>query len=113
MPAGSNTLFLWNSNTTPPGPPDITIVGIGQNGDLPFVGKWGGPGPSSIGLIRAGAPLADLNTLFLWNGIPPNPPGAPTSVISGIGVSGDVPFGGTWDGASQGVGLFRSGQPPA
>src|SRR5262249_39217975 len=51
-PPGLNTFLLWNSNNNPPGPPDITIAGIGATGDLTVVGKWTCTGGTSIGVIR-------------------------------------------------------------
>ena len=95
-PPGSNTLFLWNSNTDPPGPPDITIAGIGAAGDLPIVGRWTGGAASSIGLLRSNDPVG-LNTFFIWNTLPLTPPYIPDATIAGIGAVGDLPVAGDWN----------------
>jgi len=111
-PSGSNTLFLWNSHANPPGPPDVTIVGIGAVGDLPIAGNWTDSDPSSIGLFRSGSP-AGSNTVFIWNSLPTTPPFVPDVTIAGIGAAGDQPVVGDWDGnPTVTIGLFRSGEPP-
>src|SRR5262249_4787535 len=111
VPTGSNTLYLWNSNSTPPGPPDVVIVGIGVVGDHPLAGDWTGSGVSSIGLFRANEP-SGLNTFFLWNSLPSNPPGAPDQTIAGLGTLGDVGIAGAWDGTgATTIGLFRANEP--
>ena len=110
-PPGSNTLFLWNSNNSPAGPPDITIVGIGATGDRPIAGKWTGSGASSIGLMRSNSP-SGLNTFFIWNTLPTTPPYTPDVTIGGIGAVGDEPLAGDWNGnATVSIGLFRPGAP--
>jgi hypothetical protein len=105
-PPGSNTFFLWNSNTL--GPPDITIEGIGVAGDLPIVGDWDGTGTTTIGLLRSNSPPGS-NTFFLWNS---NTLGQPDITVAGVGASGDVPIAGDWDGTgTTTIGLFRQDEP--
>ncbi len=87
-PSGSNTLFIWNNNNDPPGPPDITLTGIGAVGDKPLAGKWTGNGGASIGLFRSNSP-AGSNTFFIWSVLPLTPPFIPDITVAGIGAAPD------------------------
>lgn len=89
-PPGSNTFFLWNSNSNPPGPPDIIIEGLGAAGDLPIAGDWDGNGTTTIGLFRPNEP-AGTNTFFLLN---THVLGPPDITFVGFGGVGDMPRAG-------------------
>jgi hypothetical protein len=111
-PAGSNTIVYWNTLTSPPPAPDGSISAIGEAGDVPFTGKWNGTGGTSIALLRPNVP-AGSNSVFVWLTLPGTPPPGPDVTIGGLGVNGDVPLGGDWDGTgSDTLGLFRTDTPP-
>src|SRR5204862_481166 len=92
--------------------PDGSVSAIGSAGDRPVSGKWNGNIASSIALLRPNEPVGS-NTFFIWLNLPSTPPAAPDITIYGIGVNGDIPLAGDWDGnGTDTIGLFRSDQPP-
>jgi hypothetical protein len=102
-----NTFLLRNSNS--PGPPERTIVGFGQAGDLPIVGDWDGNGTTTIGLFRPAA--GPHPNMFLLRNT--NSPGSPDVMIVGFGQAGDLPIVGDWDGnGTTTIGLFRPAAGP-
>lgn len=108
VPAGSNTVFLWNSHISPPGPPDVIMAGLGAAGDVPLAGDWDGNGTTTIGLFRTNEP-AGTNTFFLFN---TNAVGAPDITVLGFGAADDLPVAADWDGnPTTTIGLFRPNAP--
>ena len=108
VPAGSNTVYLWNTNQL--GPPDIIIESIGAVGDIFFVGDWDGNGTDTLALMRPNSP-AGSNTIVYWNNLN-NPPPAPDGSISAIGAVGDMPVAGKWTGSGgSSIALLRPGSP--
>jgi hypothetical protein len=76
---------------------------IGTNGDIPLVGDWNGSGTSKVGAFRPsdGTFYLDYNGNGAWDGC-----GADRCLQ--IGVNGDVPLVGDWNGSGTSkVGAFR------
>jgi hypothetical protein len=76
---------------------------IGMNGDLPLVGDWNGTGTGKVGLFRPsdGTFYLDYNGNGQWDG-------CGTDRCLSIGMNGDIPLVGDWDGTgSSKVGAFR------
>ena len=77
---------------------------IGLAGDVPLVGDWNGSGTAKVGLFRPndGTFYLDYNGNGVWDG-------CGTDKCLQIGLSGDVPLVGDWNGSgSSKVGAFRS-----
>jgi hypothetical protein len=78
-------------------------VPIGLNGDKPFVGDWNGTGSSKVGTFRPndGTFYLDYNGSGTWDG-------CGIDRCLRIGLSGDVPLVGDWNGSGTAkVGTFR------
>ena len=76
---------------------------IGLNGDIPLVGDWNGTGSSKVGAFRPsdGTFYLDYNGNGIWDG-------CGTDRCLQIGLNGDIPLVGDWDGTgSSKVGAFR------
>jgi len=76
---------------------------IGMSGDTPIVGDWNGTGTSKVGVFRAadGTFYLDYDGNGMWDG-------CGTDRCLQIGMSGDVPLVGDWNGTgSAKVGVFR------
>jgi hypothetical protein len=76
---------------------------IGLNGDVPLVGDWNGTGSSKVGAFRPadGTFYLDYNGSGTWEG-------CGTDRCLQIGLNGDVPLVGDWNGhGSSKVGAFR------
>jgi probable HAF family extracellular repeat protein len=78
-------------------------LSIGMNGDIPLVGDWNGSGTSKVGAFRPsdGTFYLDYNGSGTWEG-------CGTDRCLQIGLNGDIPLVGDWDGTgSSKVGAFR------
>jgi hypothetical protein len=78
-------------------------LGIGMLGDIPLVGDWNGTGTSKVGAFRPtdGTFYLDANGSGTWDG-------CGTDRCLQIGMTGDIPLVGDWDGtAFAKVGVFR------
>ncbi len=76
---------------------------IGLNGDVPLVGDWNGSGTAKVGTFRPtdGAFYLDYNGNGVWDG-------CGTDRCLGIGLNGDIPLVGDWNGSGTAkVGTFR------
>jgi len=76
---------------------------IGLNGDVPLVGDWNGSGTSKVGTFRPsdGTFYLDYNGNGQWDG-------CGVDRCLQIGMNGDVPLVGDWDGSGTSkVGVFR------
>jgi pimeloyl-ACP methyl ester carboxylesterase len=76
---------------------------IGMNGDVPLVGDWDGSGTRKVGAFRPsdGTFYLDYNGNGVWDG-------CETDRCLAIGMNGDIPLVGDWDGTgSTKVGAFR------
>ncbi len=78
-------------------------LSIGLNGDIPLVGDWNGSGTSKVGTFRPtdGAFYLDYNGNGQWDG-------CGIDRCLSIGLDGDVPVVGDWNGSGTSkVGTFR------
>ena len=76
---------------------------IGMLGDIPLVGDWNGSGTTKVGAFRPsdGTFYLDYNGSGTWEG-------CGTDRCLQIGIDGDIPVIGDWDGTwSSKVGVFR------
>jgi photosystem II stability/assembly factor-like uncharacterized protein len=76
---------------------------IGKDGDIPLVGDWDGSGTAKVGAFRPsdGVFYLDYNGNGVWDG-------CSTDRCLAIGMSGDTPLVGDWDGSGTAkVGAFR------
>jgi hypothetical protein len=76
---------------------------IGLSGDMPLVGDWNGSGSSKVGAFRPsdGTFYLDYNGSGTWEG-------CGTDRCLQIGVNGDIPLVGDWNGSGTSkVGTFR------
>jgi hypothetical protein len=76
---------------------------IGLTGDIPLVGDWNGSGASKVGAFRPsdGTFYLDYNGSGTWEG-------CGTDRCLQIGLSGDIPLVGDWNGSGTSkVGTFR------
>jgi hypothetical protein len=100
----SGTFYLdLNGNGVWEGCETDRCVTIGMSGDTALAGDWNGSGATKVGLFRPvdGTFYLDYNGSGTWDGC-----GADRCLQ--IGMVGDVPFVGDWDGTgSSKVGVFR------
>jgi hypothetical protein len=78
-------------------------LSIGLNGDIPVVGDWNGSGTAKVGTFRPsdGAFYLDYNGNGQWDG-------CGTDRCLKIGLDGDIPVVGDWNGSGTAkVGTFR------
>jgi len=98
------TFYLdYNGNGTWDGCGTDRCLSIGLNGDTPLVGDWNGSGTSKVGVFRPsdGTFYLDYNGNGAWDG-------CGTDRCLAIGLSGDTPLVGDWNGSgSAKVGAFR------
>ena len=98
------TFYLdYNGNGTWDGCGTDRCLQIGMNGDIPLVGDWNGSGSSKVGAFRPsdGTFYLDYNGNGTWDG-------CGTDRCLQIGMNGDIPLVGDWDGTgSAKVGAFR------
>ena len=98
------TFYLdYNGNGTWDGCGTDRCLQIGMNGDIPLVGDWDGTGSAKVGAFRPsdGTFYLDYNGNGIWDG-------CGTDRCLQIGMNGDIPLVGDWDGTgSAKVGAFR------
>ena len=98
------TFYLdYNGNGVWDGCGTDRCLQIGMNGDIPLVGDWDGTEFAKVGVFRPsdGFFYLDYNGNGIWDG-------CGTDRCLAIGLAGDLPFVGDWDGSGSGkVGLFR------
>ncbi len=78
-------------------------LSMGLNGDIPLVGDWNGSGTAKVGTFRPsdGAFYLDYNGNGVWDG-------CGTDRCLSIGLNGDIPLVGDWNGSGTAkVGTFR------
>ena len=102
--ASSGTFYLdLNGNGVWEGCETDRCATIGMSGDIALVGDWNGNGATKVGLFRPtdGAFYLDYNGNGTWDG-------CGVDKCLNIGMNGDVPLVGDWDGTgSSKVGVFR------
>jgi hypothetical protein len=102
--ASDGTFYLdYNGNGVWEGCGTDQCLAIGLNGDVPLVGDWNGTGSGKVGAFRAsdGTFYLDYNGNGVWEG-------CGTDRCLQIGLNGDVPFVGDWNGSGTSkVGAFR------
>jgi hypothetical protein len=93
----------YNGNGTWDGCGTDRCLSIGLNGDTPLVGDWNGSGTAKVGVFRpsGGTFYLDYNGNGAWDG-------CGTDRCLAIGLSGDTPLVGDWNGnGASKVGVFR------
>ena len=92
-----NGNFQWDN-----APPD-SVIGLGQQGDIPVVGDWNGDGHDKAGIFRNGQWVLDYNGNGVWDGLN-------VDRAFNLGQAGDIPVVGDWNGDGRGkAGIFRNG----
>ena len=102
-PSGGTFYLDLNGNGAWDGCDADRCLAIGMSGDIPLVGDWNGSGASKVGLFRPsdGTFYLDHNGNGTWDG-------CSTDRCLSIGLNGDVPLVGDWNGSgSSKVGAFR------
>jgi hypothetical protein len=98
------TFYLdYNGNGIWDGCKQDRCLRIGLSGDIPLVGDWNGKGTSKVGAFRPsdGTFYLDYNGDGIWDG-------CGTDRCLQIGMNGDAPLVGDWDGSGTSkVGVFR------
>jgi len=98
------TFYLdYNGNGQWDGCSTDRCLQIGMTGDIPLVGDWNGDGVAKVGAFRPsdGTFYLDYNGNGQWDG-------CTTDQCLAIGMTGDVPLVGDWNGSGTSkVGAFR------
>jgi uncharacterized delta-60 repeat protein len=104
-PADGTFYLDYNGNGTWEGCGTDRCLHIGMLNDIPLVGDWNGSGTSKVGAFRPsdGTFYLDYNGSGTWEG-------CGTDRCLQIGMNGDVPLVGDWNGTGTSkVGAFRPG----
>jgi hypothetical protein len=100
----NGTFYLdYNGNGVSDGCGVDQCLTIGLNGDIPVVGDWNSSGTTKVGTFRPsdGAFYLDYNGNGVWDG-------CGVDRCLPIGMNGDVPFVGDWNGSGTAkVGTYR------